>query len=134
LKIHQNSIEVLTNPKSEEKKRIRLDSFVKQTRAGIRFSYISNNGFPTAIFEQGEHILSRFEVAVSVDTNVDKCPFVEIFQDGSEASENAFSDARPNSRIIIGTSRLGESFESFKDSNQEGLHNINYYNKPITAC
>jgi hypothetical protein len=79
--------------------------------------------------------MARIPVPSLKDTKINKYPSDVIFQDGREASKNAFSNARPNPRIIIGTSHLGKSFESLKDSNSEGLHNENNNRKKrTTAC
>lgn len=65
----------------------------KNKRNTTVWTYISNNRFPAPVLEQGNDVLSRFDVTISVNTDVNESPFVKILDDGFKASQNARSDA-----------------------------------------
>ena len=79
---------------------------------------IRNDRLPSAVSEQLHNTLSRLDVCVSVNTDVNKGPLVEILDKALKASQNALKDACDNSTVIAVSRCVGNGFQSLKNSYQ----------------
>mmetsp|Transcript_12023 Transcript_12023/g.17537 ORF Transcript_12023/g.17537 Transcript_12023/m.17537 type:complete len:202 (+) Transcript_12023:53-658(+) len=68
---------------------------------------ISDDGSPSLILEKGNDILSSIQVTVSIQTNVNISPFVEVFDDPLNTCQETVNDAREKlCRIIVLRSQI----------------------------
>jgi hypothetical protein len=96
-------------------------SDIIKTKDDSNQSYISNDCLPATILKQTENVLSSFDVAVSIDTNINKRPFVKVLEYRSETCEDAFGNANQNAAVTLCLRHVRERFESLNDSHQKRL-------------
>jgi hypothetical protein len=91
----------------------------KQKEPACDLSYISNNGLPSTVFEKFKDTLPSLQVTEAIDSDVNKGPFVKVFHDRCNTTDDALSNACTNTTIVISTGHVCERSKCLQKGNNQ---------------
>eukprot|EP00585_Thalassiosira_rotula_P016917 CAMPEP_0196192568 /NCGR_PEP_ID=MMETSP0911-20130528/49082_1 /TAXON_ID=49265 /ORGANISM="Thalassiosira rotula, Strain GSO102" /LENGTH=493 /DNA_ID=CAMNT_0041464761 /DNA_START=2104 /DNA_END=3585 /DNA_ORIENTATION=- len=84
----------------------------------VPYEIVGDDRLPSSVLEEGEDVLPRLEVAVSVEADVDERPLVEVLEDALETAQDALGDANQYPAVVV-PRRLRQGLERLEDRHEE---------------
>mmetsp|Transcript_15248 Transcript_15248/g.25849 ORF Transcript_15248/g.25849 Transcript_15248/m.25849 type:complete len:200 (+) Transcript_15248:264-863(+) len=80
---------------------------------------IGNDGLPTSVLEKCDDVSSGLKIGVTIKSNINVRPFVEVFNNTLDTGQNAFSNARQGASITLGSRLVRQLSQSLNDGNDQ---------------